>query len=187
MGAGGSFTHLHEWSSTPLTAFMSVFVSFGFVLAAMFLSEFLRARCGNSEEINLFDEHTKEAENDFAALALSFLCVQVLRYQLSGNLPDIKGLERPETMHDVQYILGLVGCSVVAAFCSIVVLLLSPSRRIAVIIQAASSMSFAWCIFFAAKEGLSQAVWSLIGDRNMDRNSVCMRVMLACTLSSCAL
>jgi hypothetical protein len=63
----------------------------------------------------LADEETEEAENDISSLSMSFLMVQVVRFALTGILPNEEGLEFPELPHTGQQIGMIYGAGLVFA------------------------------------------------------------------------
>jgi len=61
------------------------------------------------------DEEVSEAENDVSSLSMSFLTVNVVRYALSGVLPNEEGLEEPENVHPLSCTLYLFGIGILLA------------------------------------------------------------------------
>merc|ERR1712087_232575 len=56
---------------------------------------------GKADELEeLWDDEVKEAENDVAALAFSFMTIQSLRYFITGHLPNIEGEDSEKVLHD---------------------------------------------------------------------------------------
>lgn len=105
----------------------------------------------------LWEEQTHEAENDIAALCLSFLICQSLRYHTSGQLPDPEGNEPPATRARV-----LLLCSVLFAFVAVLSVQLTElkvntirrrprSKRVMDIFQLICCMCCAWCSYYGGK------------------------------------
>jgi len=185
--AGGKLQHLEGFSGTPLTAAASVIVNV-LVLGVVFLLAYCIRSCfGQSDEIRIWEEETEEAENEIASLALSFLGVQAIRFQLGRNLPSIVGLEPALMTHDVGYVYGLLCCAVVLGACSVFVLMLYDGHRVMHIVQTTASMSFAWCIFYASKECVADLACALRHASSLNQDTVQMRVMVACALSCASL
>mmetsp|Transcript_94882 Transcript_94882/g.217236 ORF Transcript_94882/g.217236 Transcript_94882/m.217236 type:complete len:532 (-) Transcript_94882:443-2038(-) len=63
----------------------------------------------------VWDEEVKEAENEISALYVSFCVVQVIRFAVSGILPDSEGGEDTETLfsHTWPQIIALEGCGMI--------------------------------------------------------------------------
>jgi len=59
-------------------------------------------------------EEVSEAENDISCLSISFLVVQVIRFSLTGILPNFEGIEPDEkhNLHSKGNIAALYGISV---------------------------------------------------------------------------
>lgn len=188
--AGGELQHLDCFSGSPSVALLPVFVSFGLLSIFFCISDAIRHRFVSNERVDMWNEITEEAENDIAALGLSFLCGQVMRFQFGHNLPNVKGLEPHSVIHDSTYIYSLLGCSAGCAVLSVIILLASGGIRRLLVCQQVAGFTFAWCMFYASKEAIAQGVWNMAdqtGEPHLDKNSVCMRVILACLLSCFAL
>jgi len=105
----------------------------------------------------LWEEQTHEAENDIAALCLSFLICQSLRYHTGGQLPDPEGNEPPATRAAV-----LLLCSVIFAAVAVVSVQLTDlklttirrmprSKRLMDVFQLICCMCCAWCSYYGGK------------------------------------
>jgi uncharacterized membrane protein YidH (DUF202 family) len=126
-----------------------------------------------------------ESENEVAALSLSFLLVQALRFSFSGVLPNPEGLEEPQHTHSVACTLGLAGAGV--CFAAFVVIFTFATRRheertlgrrILSTLMTVSAMALAWCLLFAAKWQLRRII------HEWDPNSMMARVLLALVVSA---
>eukprot|EP00403_Amphidinium_massartii_P037603 CAMPEP_0178437998 /NCGR_PEP_ID=MMETSP0689_2-20121128/35317_1 /TAXON_ID=160604 /ORGANISM="Amphidinium massartii, Strain CS-259" /LENGTH=694 /DNA_ID=CAMNT_0020060289 /DNA_START=26 /DNA_END=2110 /DNA_ORIENTATION=- len=107
---------------------------------------------------DMYEEAAMEAENDISSLAGSFLLVQVVRYVLTGELPDMAGVNRvlPDDLGvDELHLIGMV-----FACLSVVLILITPklgleedshAGRVMEVLTSGAGMSFAWCILFAAR------------------------------------
>lgn len=106
----------------------------------------------------LWEHECRQAELGISSLSASFLIVQVLRLQITGELPDKQGLEVTERQPDLyaSSILYLSGLAAAAA--SILVgLLLGRTREETTLrsglqqIQLIASMISAWCTIWAIR------------------------------------
>jgi len=100
------------------------------------------------EDEETWDTQVKKGENDAAAMALSFLMVQSVRFGNCGHLPDKVGIL---AQCDGNHELGMLCSS--AAVCVVIGRLASfslPEGQVANLIKGTVSMAFAWCVAFAS-------------------------------------
>jgi chemotaxis protein histidine kinase CheA len=114
--------------------------------------------------LHLWDEEVYDSEEDIAGLAISFLLVQAIRFNLSGHLPDNFGVEeeKDEYMHGFTDYLEMNGATLLFALALSGMVVLKGklkqqkipgalgrlSSRAANVFAKAFSMGFAWCILY---------------------------------------
>jgi hypothetical protein len=138
------------------------------VLAGIFcFSALFRDMVRSGAEITstkLWYEAALKSEDEVAALSLSFLVVQGLRFQFSGQLPNREGEELIQQTQSTKAIAGLYACSFGFGLltCLLVKCMESRSsphqgafqllwRRVVKVLESSCSMAFAWCLFFSTK------------------------------------
>lgn len=105
----------------------------------------------------LWEEQTHDAENDIAALCLSFLTCQSLRYHTGGHLPDPEGNEPPATRAEVLLFCSLIfavaaSLSVQLSHLELKTLRRRPQlKRVLAIFKLICCMCCAWCGYFGGK------------------------------------
>ena len=125
------------------------------------------ARRAPRDEAHLFDEEAEEGGDDVMGLTASFLSVQVLRYGLSGQLPDTHGGEPDNILSSHAVLRGdntlpalaelILSAFASALLCAAVTLVSSSSRylggraakRAAKVLQTVLAMTHAWCVYFS--------------------------------------
>jgi len=148
------------------------FVSFGMISLVYRATEFVRykitMRDGEEDEFEaIWRERTAETEDEVISLAVSFSIVQMLRFGVSGHLPNAAG-EDPEgfNLHSNWSCALLLLVGLVPGIADMVRVLYTRSAKTFTRIisgegeeevprsrnwcEGISSMSFAWCIHFAA-------------------------------------
>lgn len=106
----------------------------------------------------IWDEKTKETENDVMSLTVSFLLVQVLRFFVGGTLPNQEGGE-PPALHNDSQVLGLLGIGAVfAVLAAWVKRKVKSHHRLHTISKIVWAMCFAWCTFYGFSWWLTSAV-----------------------------
>lgn len=172
--AGGVLMHTDVFSASPLMAFIaaattSLLVIFYFWLSFKFRDAHMKAakQAGRQgRRAAMCQEYVVDAENDIFALSSSFLLIQVIRFQISGLLPDSEGIERPELPHDAAvvihlFIVGLICVASSVAF-SVIVSRMSMQQeeeepgnilrlRILNTCMLFSGMGFAWCTLWGVR------------------------------------
>mmetsp|Transcript_58936 Transcript_58936/g.132751 ORF Transcript_58936/g.132751 Transcript_58936/m.132751 type:complete len:521 (+) Transcript_58936:1-1563(+) len=121
----------------------------------------------------IWDEKTKETENDVMALTISFLLIQAFRLIIGGVLPNEEGGEPGDVTHNrlqISILLGL-GC-VFAVLAAWVKRRIHGRRRLHEIAKKVWAMCFAWCTFF----GLS---WWLTSEVLVEEHDAIVAVVLA--------
>lgn len=140
INAGGVLQHMHIFSASPVLCCVPILVTGALCQVVFSMSKAFRTfhlqaaidagRAGRRAK--LCEESVEEAENDVMGLSLSFLVVQVLRFSLTGVLPNLEGVEVPEIKIQWQAVAGLVGCAAVfacKASCLAVLLVQSSSEN----------------------------------------------------------
>lgn len=128
-----------------------------FLLLIFWISARLRPRGdesdADSEEaapVDLWNNHAIEAEDELFCLAISFLLVQALRFQVTGILPTKAGLEPGENF-GAREIWTVYGEAVLFAVATVAVVLSGRTGQLADLLRGTLSMSFAWCLLFASR------------------------------------
>eukprot|EP00931_Biecheleriopsis_adriatica_P078767 TRINITY_DN52184_c0_g1_i1.p1 TRINITY_DN52184_c0_g1~~TRINITY_DN52184_c0_g1_i1.p1 ORF type:complete len:549 (+),score=94.90 TRINITY_DN52184_c0_g1_i1:28-1674(+) len=139
----------------------------------------------------LWEDEAEEAENDTAALALSFLTCQALRFQTGGVLPDLEGEEPPATPSGFLLACSLLfaAIAVVSVFCLELKHEALKARpylhRSSEVFQLVCCMCCAWCSYY----GMKRLVFSLQrhdGEEDQTMTEEVLRIVLAVLLSFCA-
>lgn len=204
INAGATMQQLPMFASSAWTALLPIFVIQLIILAVYELFGIMRwqslaaakleGRAGRRAK--LFHEEVFEAENDISGLAFSFLIVQVIRYALTGVLPNEEGLEEPEIEPENQSIASLLGIGVLFAIVACVLVALkskqgrrhqheeeeeeeeeSAGGRSLLIALNAASMTFAWAVLWATR-------WVCVKVSFWDIHSIMGRVVMALALSA---
>jgi len=165
--AGGTMQHLEIFSSSPLMAFIPVVLTQVLVIAVFHIFGALRSKNheealskgGAGRRAKMMNEEVEEAENDISALSMSFLTVQVVRFAITGVLPNVEGLEEPELPHRSMHIALLFGIGCFFAILSIGMVLVkskqgdseSPLARFTSIVLNGCAMCFAWCMIWGTR------------------------------------
>jgi len=155
------------FSDDPVLAFMIVPAGFfslfalyhGFDILRDYVSE---ADDGEVDEYEAkWDEETEEAENDVAGLSLAFLTVQAFRFSISGVLPNVEGIESPETAgtHGPVQWLCLWVCGIACGILGILCIqykkfIPHPSARVermTKIVRNYFMFASSWSFFYTAK------------------------------------
>lgn len=92
------------------------------------LSDGLRSRYMTSSTtagFNMWEEGAEEAEDDIAAIGISFSMVVVLRFLLTDQMANPMGLELPVKDHAMYAKLSICGSAVVFALISIIILMVN--------------------------------------------------------------
>lgn len=167
INAGGVLQHQMYFAGSPASCLLAVICNQVGLLALFQVVDWVRqVREDETDRDNRdawFDEEVVDAENDISGLAVSFLLVQVLRFSLSGVLPNVEGLEEPEKAHSLLCILGLFCSGMLLAVLSVSLVgaeswipqaskqnrsVLQRSLRVG---QNTCAMSYAWCLLWATR------------------------------------
>mmetsp|Transcript_69913 Transcript_69913/g.158679 ORF Transcript_69913/g.158679 Transcript_69913/m.158679 type:complete len:530 (-) Transcript_69913:95-1684(-) len=190
--AGCALQHIHSIVSAPAIATAMVLAHCSVLMGVGGVLEKVREcvlRRG-TELDSQWAEDSSEAEDDVAALALSFLSVQVLRFAITGILPNHEGLEEPQVEHSATCSVILVTVSLVFAVLVVGLVMAisrgqfaegSRAKRILRVLQTTSAMAFAWSVFFASKWEMKR----LLPD--WDLNCMAARVGLSLAVSAGAI
>ncbi|CAE7592724.1 aspA, partial [Symbiodinium pilosum] len=150
--AGGALQHTEWFRETPFRAFLAVVinqVSIGALFRGMDMFRLATIYEPEDERVVMLNESIEEAENDIIGLSSSFLTVQVLRFALSGKLPDVAGQIKPYHSSGMLAIGWLLVCGVVALIVSLSLTCFPCSNRIVnwltQKLQNILGMIFAWC------------------------------------------
>mmetsp|Transcript_49930 Transcript_49930/g.79326 ORF Transcript_49930/g.79326 Transcript_49930/m.79326 type:complete len:753 (+) Transcript_49930:120-2378(+) len=200
--AGGQLQHTKLFKQNAYMSLAAVLINRAFLILLFKISERLHAphpnEAGKEEDsesdhedpkaycVELCREEVKEAENDIASLATSFLLVQAVRFGLTGVLPNNEGIQEcgPPPMNKI---LCLVGFGMLCMMVVVVILHtgLALKYRQLFILQNTMGMSLSWCLFWASRwtaEGSSYLQTLTVTPQTMAG-----RVFLALTLSGIAL
>lgn len=149
-------------------------------------------RAGIEWCVDKWDEETYESENEISGIAISFLLMQAIRYNLTGIMPNSIGIEQEHWKHPQQDVYALAGFGVLLAVlcCCIVVVstdafpkeitpgtLMSLMKRVAIVCQSTTAMGFAWALMYTSKWEITLLLPGL------NPNSVTARVLLALAIS----
>jgi len=144
--------------------------------------------------VEKWEEETYESENEISSLAISFLLLQAIRYNLTGVMPDAFGIEEENYTHPKKDIYYLTGCGLILAVCCCIIVVVTAEsfpenvkipggtvksmvKRMCLIGQGTTAMGFAWALMYTSK-------WQLtILTSPMNPNCVTARVMLAVCIS----
>lgn len=132
----------------------------------------------HSDRIEMAGEVAKDAEDDLACLATSFLMVQAVRFTLTGALPNPEGMETPAILEGYGNVEKLYGCAILFSLMATLSLYLPRSRGVFVLLTM-FAMSFSWCVLWAT-------VWlaqQLVGGRGIELDGMCQRILLALVMS----
>lgn len=191
--AAGTWQHLEQVKCRPVLVLAIVPVHLCIMYSLFLLAAQFR-RCFKKQHLHttmqhLWDEETEESENDVASLSLSFLLVQGLRYQFTGDMPARDGIEELPAVQHWQAILELLLCAL--AFAALTLGLVQAKgagvgtrvHRMLSILEGVCSMAFAWSLFFTSKWELKRLM------PDWDPNTMMPRTVLALSLSGvcCAL
>jgi len=152
-------------------------------------------------KVKLCHEAVVEAENDVSSLSLSFLAVQVIRFIISGIMPNEEGEEEPLVAHSWITISTFFGIGLMAMILAIVTAMKCTaeeeegeeahdktpkhahkvpdeplSERLGMIISNSLAMAFAWILLFGTK-------WTLIKVEILNIESMMGQIVHALGLS----
>jgi len=168
------FSAINAWGSlqqtifkeTPLIALLAVPIGYCglFVMYQGFhriRDHISRSDDGVYDECEeVWNDETKDSENDVAGLSLSFVTVQCIRFAIGGNLPNAEGIEPAEYQdsHGGRQWQMLLMCGVMFEFCGVLLLnverCIPKSERLERIIEILSNyftFGNAWCFFYGMK------------------------------------
>jgi len=150
--AGGALQHMEWFRETPLRAFLAVVinqVSIGILFRGMDVFRLYTIYDNEDERVVMLGEAIEEAENDIISLSSSFLTVQVLRFSLSGQLPDLAGRISPYQPSGMFTIAMLLLFGTVALAMSLALTFVPCENRLLLWLtekfQNILGMIFAWC------------------------------------------
>jgi len=163
----------HIWfRSSPLISFIAVPISFVEMLVVIHFFDYARERISLADDgvvdefERLWDEDSRDAENEIMGIVLSFNIVQTLRFAVGGTLADIEGTEERvrQFFHSPVQAFILIGSGLAFLVCTTfgVMLLrmssipghslekcLTPWRkRYLQFATTGCAMSFAWSTFY---------------------------------------
>jgi len=119
ISAGGAMQHLETFKSNPLLAFLPVVITTIVLFVLFQMTGILRAKLKSDAKRTgrpgkraiMVHEIISEAENDILALAISFNLIQVARFAIEGQLPDIEGRQEPPIPVTLTRAFLMFGCS----------------------------------------------------------------------------
>lgn len=190
ISAGGDLQHSEFFRDNWIFSLLSVVLNVLFLLLIFWISARLRPRGdesdADSEEaapVDLWNNHAIEAEDELFCLAISFLLVQALRFQVTGILPTKAGLEPGENF-GAREIWTVYGEAVLFAVATVAVVLSGRTGRLADLLRGTLSMSFAWCLLFASRWMFES--WPLLVRLRISPFSIEGRLILSLFLSAFA-
>lgn len=190
ISAGGDLQHSEVFVEHWFMSLVSVAANVAFLLLIFWISAKLRPRPDESDDsddnnapIELWNEHAIEAEDELFCLAISFLLVQALRFQVTGIMPTKTGLE-PGKNFGAREIWTIYAEAVLFAVATVAVVLLGKTGRLADLTRGTLSMSFAWCLLFASRWMFES--WPLLVRLNISPFSIEGRLVLSLFLSAFA-
>ncbi|CAK9030252.1 unnamed protein product [Durusdinium trenchii] len=178
INAGAHLQAVKVFSSSPVLAFLpaiinQVVLQIFFKIASLARAKRMEECIKNEGESGfqkaaLCHEAVIEAENDVSSLSLSFLSVQVIRFIISGVMPNAEGEEEPPVKHHWATISGFFGLGVVAVILAVVTAVKCTneeeeeeghhsvpseplSTRIGSVLSNSLAMTFAWILLFGTK------------------------------------
>jgi len=162
INAGSACWQYRAFSANPVTALLAIVPSQTFLWAFFLLFRLAhRRQLQEKGQEAPWEAECTRAESQITSLSGSFLVVQVLRFLISGVLPDKAGIEHPEKPHSSLCVLLLYAAGFAAAAASVLVRhdcvpgrIRAPSGCVAGnelrrMLQSACSMAFAWCLLGA--------------------------------------
>ncbi|CAE7473824.1 ANKRD17 [Symbiodinium natans] len=181
ISAGGDLQHAAPFVNNPGMSWVSVVLCALFLLLLFTATAFLYKEGPEFEEARkLYKEEGLDAEDDIFCLAVSFLCVQSLRFSLSGSLPSKLGLyHHPET--EESQLIGLYVSAVAMVGVTVAAAVLLRKGRVKDLIVGTASMGFAWCVLFATRAAFD--AWPFLQEKKITPATIEGRVLLAMTLS----
>lgn len=160
--AGGYLQHLKVFATSPGMAFIPVVLS-QVILSGLFrlgdVFRHLTIKNPKTECVVMCKEELAEGENDITGIASSFLVTQVIRFELTGVLANVEGLEEPYSRHGLKFVLwlwitGLVSLMIAVSLYCVPPRLLTDRKVLHVVqtIQNTLGMVFAWSVLFCARD-----------------------------------
>lgn len=213
INAGAKLQALEIFSSSPWMAILPAMIN-QVVLQIFFkLSSLARGKrmqeCIDKEKVSgykkvkLCHEAVVEAENDVSSLSLSFLGVQVMRFIISGVMPNEEGEEEPPVAHQWITIFAFFGMGLILMILAVILAMKCVSEeeeevregptgekkkkvhavpdepigmRLAMILSNSLAMAFAWILLFGTK-------WLLIKLDMLDIETMIGQIVHALGLS----
>eukprot|EP00929_Paragymnodinium_shiwhaense_P080422 TRINITY_DN41942_c0_g1_i1.p1 TRINITY_DN41942_c0_g1~~TRINITY_DN41942_c0_g1_i1.p1 ORF type:complete len:650 (+),score=191.55 TRINITY_DN41942_c0_g1_i1:69-1952(+) len=160
------FSAIHAWAifqqqfkENLFGAFASVFMGFFFLWFVFKGIDKLRKTANKLsedptmlEQEEMLTEAAKEAEDDVLCLTASFLLVQVFRMIITGNLPNDEGEDESAEGRSQQAAISLLMVAVLQQVLQALRNLIHAKvGRLSEQMQIITSMTFAWCTYFAVK------------------------------------
>lgn len=212
INAGARLQAVEVFASSPGMALLpaiinQVVLQIFFKLSSMARSKSMEDCIKNQEssghfKVKLCHEAVVEAENDVSSLSLSFLSVQVIRFIISGIMPNEEGEEEPLVAHSWIHIATFFGIGLMAMILAIVMAMKCTSEeeeedeethdktpkkahkvpdeplseRLGMIISNSLAMAFAWILLFGTK-------WTLIKVEFLNIESMMGQIVHALGLS----
>lgn len=202
INAFGILMQLKPYYESPALSLCALLIGVGVVGLTILVYDLGRApiaRKASGDERDLFDEEAEEGGDDMMGLAASFLSVQVLRYALSGQLPDTHGGEPNSIISSHAKLDGdilpdiakLMLYAFLSAFLCAGTVVVSAiyleshhPKRAAKMLQIVFAMTHAWCLYFSGVWAL--AATALAETLEVYEDSALLKVLLACVLSAYA-
>lgn len=136
-------------------AFVVCFGSFWVLTGVHKVTDLIRNKValGDDGEIDeaeeMWQEETVEVEDDVIGLAISFLFIQAVRYQVGASLPDVEGED--EDKHGITQVVLLFAIGMGMMFLLLLKAQYLPVRDARKNAQLGNivSMAFAWCLYFS--------------------------------------
>jgi len=161
--AGIALQRISPFMQSPLWSAVAVVAAQALLMGIFELSRLAKGRSFENAKQDVrravWEEACRVSEDDIAALSASFLVVQVLRFQFSGNPPSKHfPFERLDMQlsQSIAPVLQMYGCGIAFAAAAVLSSLLarksSPSSSLRCrlcTIQKTMAMTFAWCMLWA--------------------------------------
>eukprot|EP00931_Biecheleriopsis_adriatica_P087052 TRINITY_DN61574_c0_g1_i1.p1 TRINITY_DN61574_c0_g1~~TRINITY_DN61574_c0_g1_i1.p1 ORF type:complete len:600 (-),score=112.15 TRINITY_DN61574_c0_g1_i1:113-1870(-) len=191
--AGGSLQHLEVFARSPLMALVAAVINQVVIVVLFRLFDLCRQATiydHEDERVVMCKEEIFDAELDIISLATSFLTVQVVRYAITGTLPNEEGLVEPWKPVGYPAILQLLGFGVASLVVSILFVCIKCSNEflkfVVELSQNTFGLLFAWSALWSSR--LFMREWDGIDDTlGTDLYTNERHLVTALVLSLCAL
>jgi len=192
INAFGVLMRMAPFYQNAWMAFLSMLLGVGIILLCVLSYRKLRTRFiknGTAHDQHLLEHEAEEGGEDMVGLVASFLIVQVLRFGMTGVLPDGHGGEPDDILksHDSSDVGKLIVLGYFsAAMCAVVVVASSwlkgpRALQAAKMTQITLAMIHCWCLYFSGVWMMAASDMAEILDVYED--SALLKVILACLLT----